>query len=266
MSGRTTWWAKDAAWHRRELQVELGDEFGPAGLLVLDVLTCWAQEQRSSGEIRGGFRGLARETFIDHAEARAIVERAAAIGAIDDLDIDPDGRRFACRVSGFRADQERGRAAWRKATQREREAAETTTDTPEPAVTLRDVSRSVTRTTPPDQTRPDQTGEEQPSRGRASRTPAASEGGEEQQGSLRLAEDIVGVLQRGVDSLTTDEPCKRPTVAVILAALREHPVDAMAAMGVAVETRCTVQSQDRAPNIAGLFRQKLAARAEGASA
>lgn len=157
MTGRTSWWAKDAAWHRRELQVELGEEFGAAGPHILDVLCCWAQEQKATGSVRGGFRALSREAFVDADRVKVILERAAVIGAVDDLVIDNDGRRFTCRVSGFRGDQERGRAAWRKAAQRGRE---TDADQgPEPnedgLVTVgHGPSRHVTESPPPDQTTP----------------------------------------------------------------------------------------------------------------
>lgn len=79
----------------------------------------------------------------------------------------------------------------------------------------------------------------------------------------QLAVDVVGVLQRGIDGLTTDERCTRPTVPVVLAALRECPVSEVTALEVAQSTRATCQSQDRAPNIAGLFRQNLAAASIG---
>lgn len=151
-AGRTSWWSKDAAWHRRELQVEIGDQFGAEGLVVLDVLSSWAQEQKATGDVKGGFRSLSRETFVSSTRAREIMEFAEQIGALDELEVDADGRRFQCRVSGFRADQERGRAAVRQAAKRERDAQ----DEPGDAVTDRDVSRPVTETPPPDQTRPDQ--------------------------------------------------------------------------------------------------------------
>jgi hypothetical protein len=53
-AGRTSWWPKDAAWHRRELIVELGEEFGAEGPAVIDVLCAWAQEQRSRGSSAAG--------------------------------------------------------------------------------------------------------------------------------------------------------------------------------------------------------------------
>jgi hypothetical protein len=83
---------------------------------------------------------------------------------------------------------------------------------------------------------------------------------------VRVAEDVVGILQRGIDGLTCDEPCKRPTVPVVLAALRKYPVSADTAVRVAADTRGTVQAQDRAPNVAGLFAQKLAAASVGSVA
>lgn len=162
-SGRTTWWAKDAAWLRRELIVELGEEHGPGGATVLDALSSWAQEQRDDGFVRGGFRSLAREAFVTTEVARAIVEHAAAIGALDELTVDDDGRRFTCRVSGWMADQERGRAAFRKAAQRRDAAGDAAIeDMPQPdgpkqdmsrlTGTDRDKSRSVTPSPLPDQT------------------------------------------------------------------------------------------------------------------
>ncbi len=88
--------------------------------------------------------------------------------------------------------------------------------------------------------------------------------GERRQPLARIAEDVVGVLQRGIDGLTTEERCPRPTVPVILKALTEHPVSPETALLVATETRSIAQSQNRAPNIAGLYKQKLAAATTGA--
>lgn len=163
--GRTTWWPKDAAWHRRERIVALGEEFGSAGPNVMDVLSAWAQEQRAGGNVRGGFRILAREAFVDTAEARRIVERAAAIGALDDLDVTVSHGQFVCRVSGWSADQERGRAAVRKADSRSGSHGESRSDhqsqsgNPDPGETE---SRSVTPGTQPDPTRPNQETETPP--------------------------------------------------------------------------------------------------------
>jgi hypothetical protein len=119
--GRTSWWPCDAAEHDRELIVELGEEFGPGGPLAMRVLKDLAQQQRDGGRVRTGFRVLRQKTFVESIDVvRAIVEHAASIGALDDLELDEDGRRFTCRVSGWMADQARGRAAIKKASQRER--------------------------------------------------------------------------------------------------------------------------------------------------
>lgn len=146
-TGRTTWWPHDAARHRRELHVELGDEFGADGPFLVDVLWSWAQEQRAGGLVKGGFRALARESFVTVSHAQSIVSRAADIGLLDDLEIDSDGRRFMCRCSGWDSDSERGRAAVRQAAKRNRDR-----DTTEQSVTDRDLSRSVTPSPLPDQT------------------------------------------------------------------------------------------------------------------
>lgn len=154
-AGRTTWWPCDAAEHDRELNVELGEEFGPAGPYVMRVLKDLAQQQKDGGRVRTGFRVLRTKTFLDAEQAKTIVAHAAAIGALDDLQIDEDGRRFTCRVSGWEADQKRGREAIKKAAQR---AAHDDDSSPpegtngELVPSEGDVSRSVPL---PDQTRQD---------------------------------------------------------------------------------------------------------------
>jgi len=92
------------------------------------------------------------------------------------------------------------------------------------------------------------------------RADARNPNGQEQQDSLsQLAVQVTGVLQRGIDSLTTEEGCRPPSACVILAAMRQHPVDADTAFAVATDVRSIAQAQNRAPNIAALFTQKLAA-------
>lgn len=131
--GRTVWWPKDAAWWRREWVVALGEEFGPAGPAVVDWLTCEAKAQHDGGRVKAGIRSCARGAFVDVETVGAVLARAAALGALDDLE-HADGR-FTARISGWEQDNERGRAAFRKARQREREQGE---------VTDRDTSRPVT--------------------------------------------------------------------------------------------------------------------------
>lgn len=73
-----------------------------------------------------------------------------------------------------------------------------------------------------------------------------------------IATHVLGVLQRGVDGLTTDERGKPPTHRAVLAVLREHKPSRETAEGVAIATRATCQAQNRAPNIVALYAQKLA--------
>lgn len=78
---------------------------------------------------------------------------------------------------------------------------------------------------------------------------------------METAAHVRGVLQRGIDGLTTEEPCRAPTTVGILAALEQFPVDAQAARLIAVEVRSIAQSQNRAPNITALYAQRLEAAA-----
>jgi hypothetical protein len=161
--GLTYWWMKDSAWWRREYLVELGDEFGPAGPAVVDWLACEAKAQNDGGRVKAGFRATARGTFItDPGEAAVIVGRAAELGALDDLEVMPDGRRFTCRVSGWRNDQERAQAAERNRRYRDRHA-------PSRTVTRDAKSENGTRKGK------DSTGEVLPTGGGQGEDPAATE-------------------------------------------------------------------------------------------
>jgi hypothetical protein len=71
-----------------------------------------------------------------------------------------------------------------------------------------------------------------------------------------LADHIVGILQRGIDGLTTNERCKRPSRGAVLAALGDASWET--AEAAAVNAKSVAQAQDRAPNIVALFRQTLA--------
>lgn len=143
--GRTSWWPCDAAEHDRELIVELGEEFGPLGPYTIRVLKDLAQQQRSA-TVKTGFRVLRGKTFAPDIEmVRAVVERAAEIGALDDLEIHEDGRRFTVRISGWDADQARGREAIRKARQR-RDMSQSNGTTPSLVPSERDVSGFVPHT------------------------------------------------------------------------------------------------------------------------
>ncbi|MFZ1694203.1 MAG: hypothetical protein WAT74_13470 [Flavobacteriales bacterium] len=117
-AGKTYWWAKDAAWLDREAVVELGVRFGPAGPLVLDALCGMAKFENDAGRVFTGLLSVSRKTFTDPDLVCEIVTVAADVGALDDLEFDEDGRRFRCRVSGWQADQTKGRTAQRVAEHR----------------------------------------------------------------------------------------------------------------------------------------------------
>jgi hypothetical protein len=121
MSGRTTWWSKDAAWWRRGRIVEVGQEHGAAGPAVVDWLTCEAKSQGPlrghDGTVKAGFAAIAHGCFIDGTETvRAIVNTCVEVGLLDDFE--DDGRTLTCRISGWEEDVERPLATTRKAAQR----------------------------------------------------------------------------------------------------------------------------------------------------
>jgi hypothetical protein len=139
-AGRTLWRAKDCGWSARDRVVELGEEFGPAGPMVLDWIEERAKLENDGGRLKSGFRAIQRGAFLRGGieEAERIVRHAAEIGALDDLAVDEHGRTFTCRVSGWQADQTMGRAAFRQREKRTRETSH------EDDVTGRDESRPVT--------------------------------------------------------------------------------------------------------------------------
>jgi hypothetical protein len=144
--GRTMWWPKDSAWWRREYVVELGEEFGPAGPAVLDWLSCEAKAQNDGGIVKSGHRSVSRGCFVGVVTVGHVLSRSVAVGALDDFQ--EDRGRFSCRISGWKTDNDRGRAAVRKQEERNRKLEDNGSTEPDPengtAVTKRDESRSVT--------------------------------------------------------------------------------------------------------------------------
>lgn len=126
------WRAKDAGWWRRERVVELGQEFGAAGPAALDWLESEAKAQNDGGRVRTGWRALAHSAFLkDAEEARTVVMFAVEIGALDDFE--EAGRGFVVRVSGFHADQAKGKNALRMAANRADAQDDTDPHEPSPA-------------------------------------------------------------------------------------------------------------------------------------
>jgi hypothetical protein len=124
-AGRTVWWAKDSGWWRRERIVELGEEFGAAGPAVIDWLSCEAKAQNDGGVVKAGYRTVARGCFVELVTVRHVLSRAVQRDLLHDF-TEADGA-FTCHLSGWAKDQERGRAAARKAAARDR-----ANDVPEP--------------------------------------------------------------------------------------------------------------------------------------
>jgi hypothetical protein len=72
-----------------------------------------------------------------------------------------------------------------------------------------------------------------------------------------LARDIQGILQRGIDGLTNEEPNRSPRSREIVATLELLKPSEMQARGAAIVARSIAQADNRAPNIAALFEHKL---------
>lgn len=145
--GRTIWWAKDVEWWLRERVVELGQEFGTEGPGVILWLSCRAKAQRDGGRVRSGFRAIAHGAFVAPKNVEAIVRRAVEVGLLDDFE--SEGRTFSCRLSGWKADQEKAQAAARQARSRgpvtdRDEPQQTVTDRDEPSATGQDSTRQKT--------------------------------------------------------------------------------------------------------------------------
>lgn len=116
--GRTSWWAKDAAWWRREPVVELLEEVGLAGPAIVDWLACEAKAQNAGGVVKAGERTIARALGLDLVTVGHALSRAVTVGLLDDME--RSERTFTCRISGWKSEQERALATRRKALQREK--------------------------------------------------------------------------------------------------------------------------------------------------
>ena len=117
--GKTYWLCLDARWLQREGVTEAREEVGHAAVTVLIALMGQAKLENDPGRVVTGYRALAREAFLDGPdEARQVIAACVSAGLLDDLEEHEDGKRFACRLSGWQADQSKGRDAYRKAAKR----------------------------------------------------------------------------------------------------------------------------------------------------
>jgi hypothetical protein len=118
--GRTIWWAKDAGWWRRERIVELGEEFGAAGPAVIDWLACEAKSQNDGGRVKTGPRSISRGCFVDVVTVRHVLSRSVTLCLLEDFE--EHGNVLTCRISGWKSDDARARAAFRQQKKRLKDA------------------------------------------------------------------------------------------------------------------------------------------------
>lgn len=118
MSGRTVWLAKDADWHLREWLVDLGEEFGSPGPLIIDWLECAAKRQNNSGRVKAGVKALARGVYCDVVTVRDVLSRSVTLGLLTDFE--ETSGLFKCVISWWQADQEKALHADRQQRYRER--------------------------------------------------------------------------------------------------------------------------------------------------
>ena len=111
--GRTYWWACDAAWYDRERVADLTLMFGPTGAASLHWLCCHAKMLNDGGAVKTGYSAVTKGIGGVLADVTSAVRYAAEIGALDDFQ--EDGKRFACRISGWENDQSKGGKAMQNA-------------------------------------------------------------------------------------------------------------------------------------------------------
>lgn len=139
--GRIIWRPRDCGYLSREWIVELGEEFGPAGPLIIEHLEDQAKLQNDGGRVKTGPRSVARACFVDVVTVGHVVSHAVTLGLL--VDYEERQGRFECVIAWFGADNRRGMDAKRKANQRARQSVDT--GDPDPVVTVgHDQSRPVT--------------------------------------------------------------------------------------------------------------------------
>jgi len=256
----------------RERAAEL--ELSPAQAHVLLILASYADHR--SGECNPGVRRVAkqarrRERQVQDALAalvgRGLIERRRRGPGATALTrllapwvdrrpaADQDLRSAADQDLRSAADQDlrsaAGQDARSAASRRSRPAASRTQDLrPAAGKTCGQPQVSVEQ--------PGEQPEEQPSStpsGHVNVRAGAREGAED---CPSLAEEVYGILDRGVASLSespSGRPWPRPSLEVLRRLLGEG-ADRERALAVAWEVREIVQAQDRAPNVTGLFEQR----------
>ena len=248
MGGGRPWFPCDTRLHRDERIIDLGEAHGPAGASAWVWLLGEAKAADDDGTVTIRWRTMAHDVWLHSVEqARSIVMTLAVLGLIHLVSEDASGA--VVTIKGWAKYQPAKRLhADRQAAYRERQKTAPRSQSDATRVTGVTHKRREEKKTPcgasPTTTAPDRASAE------VERASPISE-------EVELADEVLGILQRGVDGLTTDEPVKKPARQAILVALREHKPDAMTARAIAVDVRSIVQSQNRAPNIAALYAQRL---------
>lgn len=114
--GRTVWWAKDAAWWRRDGVLELLDDIGVVGPAIVDWLACEAKAQNAAGAVKSSYRAVAKGLNLELSTVCPLVSRCVQVGLLDDFE--ESGSKFTCRISGWKYEQDKAIAAAKKARQR----------------------------------------------------------------------------------------------------------------------------------------------------
>lgn len=110
------WFAMATQFTLDEKIEALGEELGPGGPLAVCVLLGQAKIQGAGGTVEGTFRDLAHAAFVERSEAKAILERADALGVLEVEEI--TGRGYKAQFPKWRDWQE----AFRKQSTRETSA------------------------------------------------------------------------------------------------------------------------------------------------
>jgi len=211
--------------------VRLGEEHGAVGLAWWIGLLCNAGAQDEGGTVELSFRNFAFELFSDSETVGNVLDTAADVGLCRVVSRDVHG--FKVSIPAWKRRQGAGRKAKEREVKKGLDQAN--------VAGCRVVSSDVPRERPKR--------EVQEREKESPKSPRAEDS---------LTQEICGLLQRGLDSLGDNDngrpwPSPRSEAVETIIAGYDPEVVRVAAR----ETREIVQSQDRAPNVTALFKQKL---------
>lgn len=214
----------------------LGETHGPVGGLVWTALLCLAGLQEKGGEVETTYRALAHEAFSDAETVKAVIDSAIEAGLCHE--VSRDVRGVVVRLPKWKTWQATGRKAKERATKKEERKPHEQADVTPSHAPSRDVPHST----------------EQGLNNKGKDSPSLSPKTND------LTARVCQILQGGIDTLSDndhDRPWPGPKRPAIVRLVSDCHPDL--AETVARDVREIVQSQDRAPNVTGLFEQKLKA-------